>query len=482
MNSQILVIWTYELSDNTGFLLQRSTDSASTWPNNYTTDAATLQYIDNYVEVFGTYWYHVAATNQYGTGGFSNIADVYISASGPVTISLTVGATPDIKPYDGTTSSFQSPTITGSIVGGDTPYFTQYFTDKLVGSNIDIEPVGTVTVISDSTYNITFVPNLGIITGPPSSINDFIFFPTGSTDLPDNYPDWWSQANDMASGSNGFLTINYLPSDNVIAVFTSSNGTNWVGIGTSSFASRIIGYANGRYIGLNDLNGSNGNAQYSDDGGITWTPTTIPAPVYMYDVIHDGTQFVAVGDGGTVITSLNGADWYSAIPISDPTYSLNNIIYNGGRYVVVGPNNRGTPFSSSGTIYTSTDLITWTPVSSSISTTSGYFAVAYSSTLSGGMYLAVGENGLIASSADGVNWADYSQPDIVKFSNLTGVSWNSADSYFSVCDTKGYIFVSNDSINWTLANIDPAMAFNRETHMDYYSSINKSIVFESAPI
>ena len=82
MATQVLVSWTYGLSDNTGFLLQRSVDSGSTWPNNYPTDAVTHQYTDNDVVIGGTYWYHVAATNPYGTGSFSNTASVYVSSSG----------------------------------------------------------------------------------------------------------------------------------------------------------------------------------------------------------------------------------------------------------------------------------------------------------------------------------------------------------------------------------------------------------------
>src|ERR1035437_2539996 len=88
MAAQVLVNWTYALSDQTGFLLQRSIDSASTWNVNYTTDASTKEYTDSDVIIGGTYWYHVAATNQYGTGGFSNTASVYISGSGSFPVGI----------------------------------------------------------------------------------------------------------------------------------------------------------------------------------------------------------------------------------------------------------------------------------------------------------------------------------------------------------------------------------------------------------
>ena len=135
MATQILVIWTYSLTDNTGFLLQRSTDSGSTWPTNFRTNAAATQYADVAVSVGGTYWYRVAATNTFGTGNFSSTASIFLTSSESTTLYLTVGPTPDTKTYDGTISSSQIPTITdGSIAPGDTAFFVQSFDTKHVAS------------------------------------------------------------------------------------------------------------------------------------------------------------------------------------------------------------------------------------------------------------------------------------------------------------------------------------------------------------
>lgn len=72
-----LITWNYSLSDNTGFLLQRSTDSGSTWTNNYPLGLVVF-YLDSAVVSYGTYWYKIAATNRYGTGSFSNTSSVFI--------------------------------------------------------------------------------------------------------------------------------------------------------------------------------------------------------------------------------------------------------------------------------------------------------------------------------------------------------------------------------------------------------------------
>ncbi|HQI44511.1 MAG TPA: fibronectin type III domain-containing protein [Bacteroidales bacterium] len=73
-----LLTWTYTLSDNTGFLLQRSIDSGLSWTTNYTLDATASSYIDNDVLLAHTYWYRIAAINKYGTGSFSDTGSIFI--------------------------------------------------------------------------------------------------------------------------------------------------------------------------------------------------------------------------------------------------------------------------------------------------------------------------------------------------------------------------------------------------------------------
>jgi hypothetical protein len=79
MNASVLVNWTYQGTDDTGFLLERSTDSGSSYPLEWGFDKNTLTYTDTDVVVNGTYWYRVAARNTNGLGGFSNLAVVFIS-------------------------------------------------------------------------------------------------------------------------------------------------------------------------------------------------------------------------------------------------------------------------------------------------------------------------------------------------------------------------------------------------------------------
>ena len=76
------ISWNYTLADNTAFLLQRSTNSGSTWTANYPLPVSQTSYLDTTVVPYGTYWYHVAPTNKYGTGSFSNTGSVFVHPGG----------------------------------------------------------------------------------------------------------------------------------------------------------------------------------------------------------------------------------------------------------------------------------------------------------------------------------------------------------------------------------------------------------------
>ena len=79
MTNAILTQWTYPGTDETMFLLERSTDSGSTWPLKWAFPHTASSYIDVAVAWYGTYWYKVAAANPRGTGSFSSLAMAYVA-------------------------------------------------------------------------------------------------------------------------------------------------------------------------------------------------------------------------------------------------------------------------------------------------------------------------------------------------------------------------------------------------------------------
>lgn len=489
MPTQILVLWTYAFTDHTGFLLQRSVNSASTWPTNVVTTASVLQYTDSDVAVGGTYWYHVAATNPYGTGSFSNTASVYLAAAGPVTISLSVTATSESKAYDGTTSSYQTPIIvSGSVAGGDTASFIQFFTDKLVASDIPISLTGSLTVTSGNVYAVTLVPSTGNILGPSASF-EYIVTPM-DTDIPvvDGVR---MDLTDIADSGSIFVTQTYYGNTDTILTTTSSNCVSWSAVVTNSLQvfSNALAVGGNRIVGIGVApplyDATDQYVQYSDDLGFTWTTSSVGGLTRLiFDMIYDGTKFVGCGQDGTIVTSSNGVNWWvSSIGGSSATERNRCLLYEGGNYTVVGAD-VSAPGASTGTIHISSDLNTWTHVSSSIPTTNGYLSVAYSPSLN--TYLAVGEFGLMATSSNGTNWVNNSNAPPIYDITLTNVIWNSTSSSFVAADTNGYIYISYDGVTWDLNKLNPNYLYYSNYYynvyrMMHYASINKVVVLGGPP-
>ena len=99
-----------------------------------------------------------------GNGGH-NYSYTFVPAAGTITpLAITVTAATETKTYDGTTASADVPTVTsGSLVGTDTPDFTQLFDSPNVGTR-------TLTasgVVNDgnggNNYTYTFVTSVGTI-------------------------------------------------------------------------------------------------------------------------------------------------------------------------------------------------------------------------------------------------------------------------------------------------------------------------------
>ena len=85
---------------------------------------------------------------------------------------ITVTAATDTKPYDGTTSSSGTPTITtGSLATGDSATWTQSFDTKAVGTGKTLTPAGSVTDgNAGADYAVTFVTATGSITAKALTI------------------------------------------------------------------------------------------------------------------------------------------------------------------------------------------------------------------------------------------------------------------------------------------------------------------------
>jgi hypothetical protein len=118
-----------------------------------------------------------------------------------------------------------------------------------------------------------------------------------------------------------------------------------------------------------------------------WVMLRLPGIRQLYAIAYGADRFVAVGEGGTILTSNDGVTWSASI--SGTTAPLNGVAYGGQAFAAVG---------ETGTILTSNDGVTWS--ASSSGTTARLNGVAYG----GEAFAAVGENGTILKSLDGVQW------------------------------------------------------------------------------
>jgi hypothetical protein len=145
-----------------------------------------------------------------------------------------------------------------------------------------------------------------------------------------------------------------------------------------------------------------GGTILSSPDGANWTRRDSGTTDWLVGVTYGDGKFVAVGDNGRVLTSPDGTAW-TRVPQSATTARLNNVIHRAGIFVAVG---------ESGTILTSPDAASWTLRSPGV-TASWLRGLGYKPLESmtpgslgstGGGFYAAGENGTLLFSADGVRW------------------------------------------------------------------------------
>jgi len=122
----------------------------------------------------------------------------------------------------------------------------------------------------------------------------------------------------------------------------------------------------------------------------TWLPVNSGTSADLWGICYDGSsRYVAVGTNGTIISG--GPNHWIQQPSGTSAWLL--AVTYGTQFVVVG---------DQGTILTSPDAVHWTSQNSG--TTQRLNGVAYGTIAGAPMYLAVGEAGTVCTSRDGVHW------------------------------------------------------------------------------
>ena len=233
----------------------------------------------------------------------------------------------------------------------------------------------------------------------PDGVANVAVATSGAIYLATNSGAYASQANPQAA--NGLNAVTYSSPGYVAAggngtVLQSVDGKAWTAV-TSNTSQALLGAAAagfGNYIVV----GANGTIITSANG-TDWTARDSGSTRHLRAVTYGGAQYLAVGDAGTILASANAAAWVAAPALtsaglrgvahaalantaSDGTVSITNV------YVAVG---------EGGTLLTSNDGAAWTvraPLGSA-----NLNAVIY-----GGQFVAVGDGGAIFTSPDGITW------------------------------------------------------------------------------
>lgn len=205
----------------------------------------------------------------------------------------------------------------------------------------------------------------------------------------------------------------------------------------------------------------------STDGGSTWTQATTPSMQIINDIAYNGTRWVAVGTNNvantttSIIFSDNGSTWTAATsnPFSGAPAPIitggNRVRWNGNYWVACGRDTGGTVC-----LAYSYDGNTW--YNSASNPFSGYSCSDIY--WNGKLWVAVGVNSTIstqvATSPDGVNWTPSTGTPLPFGASSTGncVSWNG--NVWVIGGTVGggskSLFYSYDAQTWTqISGTDP---------------------------
>lgn len=164
---------------------------------------------------------------------------------------------------------------------------------------------------------------------------------------------------------------------------------------------------------------------------VAWTQRTSGTTQHLRSAFRNGSQWVVVGNAGTVLTSTDGVVWTSRT--SGATSDLFGIIYANGLWIATG---------ASGTIITSSNGITWT------ARMSGTSALLRNAAHDGSKFVVVGSGPVILTSPDGVTWTSRNSGATRE---LRGIAYH--DGVFVAAGEDRTILVSSDGITWTTPTI-----------------------------
>lgn len=189
-----------------------------------------------------------------------------------------------------------------------------------------------------------------------------------------------------------------------------------------------VAYIDGRFLAVGDR-----GAMISSPDGTNWFSQRLQSEINLTGLTRDGSRFITVG-GRSLLTSMNGLNWSAAINRTD--LALQAVAFANGRFVAVG----------GGSILTYTDALGWRDVILPSLIPRQFRDVAFGN----GCWIAVGASQgyfqPVWRSIDGINWS----PVPGMTADFESVIF--AGDQFLAVGNEGAIFVSLDGLTWVSRN------------------------------
>ena len=175
--------------------------------------------------------------------------------------------------------------------------------------------------------------------------------------------------------------------------------------------------------------------------GEVWTVQNSGTFENLRGIVWQDNQFIAVGNNNTILSSNNGIDWVAQSTGDGTNRDLNDIIWGNDQFVAVGHSTSGYYDDAS---YTSPDGVNWTSRRVYVMNTPSLNLVSIA--WNGSMYMAIRPNFNVYTSPDAVTWTERDKPYAGYNWGATGVA---ADTNQFVVVGDGYIQTTPDGVTWT---------------------------------
>jgi hypothetical protein len=244
---------------------------------------------------------------------------------------------------------------------------------------------------------------------------------------------------DVAYGNGTFVAVGshgaVVSSTNTAKNRNSNNeGTTWILRASGTTNTLIsVAYGNGTFVA------GGVDVVLTSPDGTTWTKRSFGTPAATGKIRFDGAKFIAVGDDGVILTSVNGITWSTVIPATPGRIA--RIASSDTMIAATG--------SSKGTVLTSPDGAHWTArylPDGAVSLT----GMAYGS----GLFVGIGNGNfgdpaMVMTSPDGINWT---RRELGTYSYVNDIAFG--NNAFVVVTDSNAIFTSFDGVYWIPGNLD----------------------------